>query len=280
MNASVRCDRSTRDGEGTIIRQQEETVKKFASLLGSKTGVTGPHDETSQQRGNELCKLLSESLLNSDVVLTLPSFEVPMDEEKNNPMPQVGETAGSMNMETDRQDEEQSSNKPPMAASVLEGTLTVAADIETKAAQGMGTLSSWTKSTLQYTSQAVASNLSRSFSSLVDSRIRSWTMLLLRHSLSSGDQESRSRLLNILKTSVKMESTETNFRTLPLPESASNQPKEADVILPLLFEVVLKIKLQKKTETVTVRAPGTIAGTYYACGVLRWRYLDLLHSPS
>jgi hypothetical protein len=85
---------------------------------------------------------------------------------------------------------------------------------------------------------------------------------LLRHSLSTGNQESRARLMNMLSATVKVDKTETSFKTLTLPESARSQPKEADVILPLLFEIALVMNIQDQRETVMLRAPGTVSGTF------------------
>jgi hypothetical protein len=118
----------------------------------------------------------------------------------------------------------------------------------------------WTKSTLVYASGAVSTNLVNSFSTRVDSRVRAWTLLLLKHSLSTGDSESRSRLLRILAAIIKVNSADITFKTLSLPDAASGKPNEDEVILPLLFEAVLHITIQGRPETVTLRAPGTISG--------------------
>ena len=111
-----------------------------------------------------------------------------------------------------------------------------------------------------YAPQAASKSISTSFSSLVASRIRAWTLLLLRHSLTTGDAASRSRLLSMLSSKVEIVSTVTSFKTLPLPDSAKAHAKEADVILPLLFEANMTISLQGKNESVLLRAPGTVAG--------------------
>ena len=162
--------------------------------------------------------------------------------------------------------------RPNMAASVL--SLAASSDgtnkavIEKKAADSIGKRTSWTRSTVSYAAQAVASNLSDSFTTLLNSRLRAWTLLLLRHSLTTqtNNEAARSRLLNMLSAKLKVLTAETTYRTLPLPESATGvKPKDADVILPLLFEVVLLMSIQEKDETVTLRAPGTIAGEFVLC---------------
>jgi hypothetical protein len=138
-----------------------------------------------------------------------------------------------------------------------------AAQMEHKAAKSMSQLS-WTKSTLFYAIDAVSANASEFFSNLIDSRVRAWTLLLLRHSLSTGDNESRERLLGMLSASIRVIKAETNFRCLSLPASAAGQPKEADVILPLLFEVYLYVTVQEKPERIKLMSPGTISGEFAA----------------
>jgi len=66
----------------------------------------------------------------------------------------------------------------------------------------------------------------------------------------------------MLSSIIKVHSAETAFKTIPLPESAIGQPKEADVILPLLLEVEMQVSIQSKVDMVTLRAPGTIAGNF------------------
>jgi len=64
----------------------------------------------------------------------------------------------------------------------------------------------------------------------------------------------------MLSSIIKVQSAKTAFTTLPLPDSASKQQKEADVILPLLLQVDMQVSIQSKTDVVTLRAPGTISG--------------------
>ena len=77
---------------------------------------------------------------------------------------------------------------PHMDASVLNNAADAsakAAQVEQKAAQSLGSLTSWTKSSVVYAAGAISKNVADSFSSLVDSRVRAWTLLLLRHSLTT-----------------------------------------------------------------------------------------------
>ena len=130
------------------------------------------------------------------------------------------------------------------------------------AAQNIGKQTSWTKSTLPYATNAVGTNITESFTTLFNSRLRAWTLILLRHSLSTGSTDSRAKLLGMLSAKINIQSHEFYYRTLPLPEAAKNaKPIDSDIILPLLFEVTLNISIQEKPEKVVLRAPGTISGT-------------------
>jgi hypothetical protein len=139
---------------------------------------------------------------------------------------------------------------------------TVDASFIQSAAQHIGKQTSWTKSSLPYATNAVGTNVNDSFRTLFNSRLRAWTLILLRHSLSTGSTDSRTKLLGMLGAKIDITSHEFAYRTLPLPEAAKNaKPIDADIILPLLFDVSLNITIQDKQEKITVRAPGTISGT-------------------
>jgi hypothetical protein len=151
----------------------------------------------------------------------------------------------------------------------------------TLAQHNIGTQTSWTKSTIRYASNAVGTNINNSFTKLYNSRLRTWTLLLLRHSLkqstttssssssttTSGTNihhnESRTKLLCMLNTKIQISSNELYYKTLPLPDAAKNaKPIDSDIILPLLFEVVLHLSIQDKPEKIILRAPGTISGIF------------------
>jgi hypothetical protein len=249
--------------------KQEQVTSKFASLLGSKSiqkdsvASSLVQSDPKAAASRDLLACLSKSVEQHEVICTLPSLDMRRLEEETgsiSPLPKVGE-----HFQAELFQESTSIDKsvPQMEASVLNNAADAsakAAQVEQKAAQSLGTMTSWTKSSVVYASTAVSQNAANSFSSLVDSRVRAWTLLLLRHSLTTGDSASRSRLLSMLSSIIKVNSAETAFKTLPLPESASHQPKEADVILPLLLEVDLQISIQSQNDVVTLRAPGTIAG--------------------
>lgn len=239
---------------GEEAAKRELVVKRFAELLSTKTN--GP-PALQYIRTKGLTNLIADTVSDDEVVLVLPSLDMKLSEDEGtaNAMPKIGETRTPKGL---------SDELPTMAASVLTAASNNAAQVEQKAATNMSKLTSWTRSTLTYASHAVATNVSEFFSNLIDSRLRAWTLLLLRHSLSTGDAESRKRLLSMLSASISVKGAETNFKTLALPESAESQPKEADSILPLLFEVSLHLTIQEKAEMITLRAPGTISGTQNA----------------
>ena len=269
----------------------EKLVSKFASLLGTKAlspdrtttmaSTLTSMTDSSTVVGRELMKCVSKTVKHHEVICSLPSLDIQTPDEDGNSsmpvLPEVGEhfeSDGALDSTTTSTTEKSpgggtgsgsGGGKPHMEASVLDSAAeasTKAAHVEQKAAQSLGAVTSWTKSSVMYAPGAISNNVADSFSSLVDSRVRAWTLLLLRHSLSTGDSGSRSRLLSMLSSIIKVNSAKTTFRTLPLPESAANQPKEADVILPLLLEVDMQVSIQQQNDTVTLRAPGTVAGTY------------------
>jgi len=258
-----------------VAKQQEEVVRQFAALLSTAEGdgkkkKQPSHTQANRSRG--ISALLSDSVAGDEVVLVLPSLDMRLSEDAGKTgsctaLPKLGETSTSDDGSSSSPLSDggsNGSNRPDMAASVLTVATKDAAKVEEQAAIEMNKKTSWTRSTAVYASQAVATNASEFFAKLIDSRLRAWTLLLLRHSLSTGDAQSRARLLSMLSASISVKKAETNFKTLVLPDSAAGQAKEADVILPLLFEVALHITIQEKAELITLRAPGTISGPYTA----------------
>ena len=253
------------NSEDTHLKAQEEVVRGFAAALGKPKEGSLPKDM--------VISLLADSVTDQDVVLKVPSFDMQVSEDKaGNPLPGVGETSKQPATPSPEEPEGLPSpspltpgNKPQMSASVLTTATNEAADLEQKAAQSIGSETAWTKSTLLYARDAIVTNISDSFNRFTDSRLRAWTLLLLRHSLSTGDASSRSRLLGILQASLKVSATFTKFKVLPMPPTASSRTAPDTVILPLLFEATMQITLKDKTESVTLRSPGTVAGTFANC---------------
>jgi hypothetical protein len=242
-----------------VWRKRSNRLTEFATLLSSQSDATaGTTTTNSTARTKSMLKLFSNSVEDHEVVMTLPSLDLGLTESSRDgdPLPVIGEHCERLAEDT------HTTTRPTMAASVLTSATDGAANSEQTAAQNIGKLTSWTKSTLEYASDALKKNLSKSFASLVESRVRAWTLLLLRHSLSTGDEESRTRLLNMLSSSIQVVSSDTHFKTLPLPDAAMLQAKEGEVVLPLLFEVTLRISLQDTIENVILRAPGTITAQF------------------
>jgi len=252
------------------MTDQEQVVARFAALLGTKGAQKGTmassltDSDPGVTRFRDLISCLSKTVESHEVICTLPSLDMRKVDDDLGAMtlPKVRESRITAGIDLPEADDRP---VPHMAASVLGNAADAsakAAQVEQKAAQSLGSPTSWTKSSVAYAPMAISKNVSDSFSSLVDSRVRAWTLLLLRHSLTSGDSASRSRLMSMLSSIIKVHSAQTAFRTIALPESAAGEPKEADVILPLLLEVDMDISIQGKTDKVTLRAPGTIAGEF------------------
>jgi hypothetical protein len=254
----------------SVPSNQEQIVSKFAALLGTKrsqkdsVALSLVSADSAATSSRELLLCLSKNVESHDIVCTLPSLDMrKIDEDAGvNPLPKVGEHRQTASNQLPPGGH---TLVPQMDASVLSVSNAAdasakAAQVEQKAAQSLGSLTSWTKSSVMYASAAVSKNIADSFASLVNSRVQAWTILLLRHSLTTGDSESRSRLLTMLSSIIKVISAKTSFKTLPLPKSAVGHAKEADVILPLLLEVDMQVSIQSKSDTVILRAPGTISG--------------------
>ena len=289
----------------TDVAQKSIVLEKFATLLSTN----------NRHRTKELIGLLSKTVYDDQVVLTVPSLDLQLTAEdgeqhgiKEDILPQMGRhnLLGSLlsqnfkSLDSIREDGtmEQgppsstttNTQRPNMAASVLKitstlpslldnanqsqqnskmNTDTVDSSMQT-AAQNIKKQTSWTKSTLPYVTNAVGTNITGSFTTLFNSRLRAWTLILLRHSLSTGSTDSRTKLLSMLNAKIKIQSHEFDYRTLPLPDAAKNaKPIDSDIILPLLFEVTLNISIQEKVEKVVLRAPGTISGTILDVVIIR-----------
>lgn len=235
------------DSDRDVAVEQEAIVTRFASMMAAESGQHASRPLSTAAK-NDLLRCFADSLGNDAVVCTLPSFEVNASDDGNNPLPQVGQSGGGLH--------------PIMEASVLSSAPADAVNREQNAAQRLCSTSSWTKSSLEYASQALLKNVSDSFSSLMDSRVRSWTLLMFRQSLSSGDSSSRTNVLKMLSASFKINNAKSTFKTLPMPDTGGGQVKEFDVILPLIFEVTINVSLAGKLEVVKLFAPGTVSGNW------------------
>lgn len=243
-----------------VAVEQEGIVSRFAELMGTNTGSDGQAAPPTIEQQQDLMACFATTVSDDEIVCTMPSINLNATADGNNPLPEVGQ----------HMDTESSTGgglHPIMEASVL-GTDEGPSEEEEgskpakKPTPGLSDTSSWTKSSVVYASAALLKSISDSFSSLVNSRVKSWTLLMFKKSLASGDNSGRSRILQMLSSNIKITPTMSSFKTLQLPASAAGQSKEADVILPLIFEVSLKVSMRDKTEAVTIRAPGTVAGNF------------------
>jgi hypothetical protein len=182
---------------------QTDVVSKFASLIGTKRtskeappppaslAKIDPNDATSR----ELLMCISKSVAPDAVVCTLPSLDMRKLEEDSNksPLPEVGKHFSKM--------------EASVLQNATEGAAGAAkaAQVEQKAALSLGANSSWTRSSVVYASKTIADNVANSFSSLVESRRKAWTLLLLRHSL-TGDVNSRARYMSMQESVIKVNS--------------------------------------------------------------------------
>ena len=149
--------------------------------------------------------------------------------------------------------------------------------------KNLGSKMSWTRSSLHLAPRAMLQSLSASFSYLLETRVRSCTLLLLKHSLARGDSRSRSNLMQLLISSstIDLTSVVTKFEVLKLPseirQQIQDQAKEKDVekssnedekkitevVCPLIFEASMDMKMPGYTETLKLRTSGTIKGDYF-----------------
>ncbi len=155
---------------------------------------------------------------------------------------------------------------------LLKSAAAAATDIEYAAAQNFGKPISYTRSSAPQAPGAMARVLFDSFSSLIESRIKTWTVRLLRHSLSSGDEDSRVQLLSLLAAkSIQLSAIVTQFKTMrtlrekvSLPQdlvtSLPYSQKSCEFVVPLIMDVNVDLKLHGKVVNLHFQTDGTAAG--------------------
>jgi hypothetical protein len=123
------------------------------------------------------------------------------------------------------------------------------------------------KDKLQSLPMTLLWNLSNSFMSLVDSRLRSSMGALLQHHLLKGKEpDSLTWVLVGLLSGSSADSTSpikpttivTTFRPLKLSERNS----DGDYILPLILKLVIDVNIFGTILAVAVEAPGTVQGSF------------------
>jgi len=279
------CENPTDGNSGhsgeALDKSREESIQKFASCLKASTEKSSNENKKDSQTGDELQRFFEAGNVEEDSGLCeFPSLDLYSGEISALPLPSVGKST-----KTGEDESKPKPQVPAMSASVFSTAAKPATDaasananavvLEQAAARNLSTVTTWKRSSLQLAPMSMLRALSKSFSSLVDARIRAWILLLLRHSLSRGDEQSRSHLLKLLATShsIDVQSFTTSFQALPLPEKMKNTVSQEnenknEVILPLIFEVVANIVFNEEHVRAKVRAPGTIAGTFIPDGNL------------
>jgi len=121
----------------------------------------------------------------------------------------------------------------------------------------------WTHSTVHLTPMLMLRSISQTFHSILLSHVRSLGLILPRHTLSSSDEEKRSKLLAFLSScdTVNITSVVTSFETLRAPTTFT-ETRSDELILPLIFETKLIICVREHTEMVKFRASGIILGNF------------------
>lgn len=168
----------------------------------------------------------------------------------------------------------------------------VSKQLQESASVNLGRLLSFTRTSVPHAPITLLHSLSSSFSSLLQSHIKSWTILLLRQSLNSGDETCRSRLLKLLavqddfaiKTMVtefiiveeqqidgKLKLSEEGFkRRESRLEKIKEEGRESgsilhmdycDLILPFVLKVAMDISFYGEEVTVHFHIPGSAGGT-------------------
>ena len=133
------------------------------------------------------------------------------------------------------------------------------------------------KSTISLAPTAVLQNVSRSFGTMIDNRIKQVHLMML----ASADENSKEHQMNLQLSSLlcsdkncptSFTSAESSFRPLPVNKGFVKQHgRIRAVILPLVFKATININiLGVKELAVTITAPGTIVGTFVgSCTRLR-----------
>jgi len=137
-------------------------------------------------------------------------------------------------------------------------------NIKNIAALNLGKPTQTTDATIQMTPSIILRNFVSSFSYLVDSRIRAWTLKLLKHSLATGDDQSRARVLALLSisSSVSLGAIVTSFTALPTDKSWRKSVSHPETSIPVEFEGIIDVSIQGRVMTVKTKAKGSIYGSF------------------
>lgn len=268
-NKSEEKDPSPSESVGDV-----QSVEKKTDLSESVS------DGTSSSEDKKISSNQQEDSVNPEKVTNTKEVNIPTmaasvfsssgNHSNTSQSPKNPPKSQALNNETSSSDagenRDEKEKGPEQSASTANANATL---LEQAAARNLSSKITWTKSSIHLAPMALLQALSGSFSSLVESRVRAWTLLLLRHSLSNGDDASRNHLMSLLATSSTLSVTDvvTTFQTLKMPPSSAEQAEgktkdeiEKPMVLPLLFEATIGLKVQGKQLSCKIRAPGTIKG--------------------
>lgn len=196
----------------------ERLVSSFASVMSSALVIEGGNGAEPLKDGSEVMpRFISPSVASDDVCLVIPSLLL---------------KHGSIS----------SSN---------------GSSLEESAALNLAMTVDLRKADIGCAPMALLANLCDSFTSLIDSRLRSSIQALVRQAHQQKDATLTRVLVGLLACSqspITASTVVTSFRTLPACEITPN----CEVIMPLVMECVIDLKIFGNLETVTIVAPGTI----------------------
>ena len=248
------------NNNGSSLGQNQTNTKTFIPAMVAS--VLGNHDDVDSQIPISFASPTKQSANPSIHTLTRPNLTTTSDDSLS--AKSKGDTLQEANA--------------------------TATGVEYAAAKNLGRLVSYTRSSAPHSPGTMTRTLFESFTSLVQSRVKAWTLLLLRHSLSSGDEDSRARLMSLLAsntielsdmvTTVRVEKAEKEEKKeedrehkaenigeaqdQKADESSSSQnatSKPCDVTVPLSLEIDIDIALQERVISVHIEASGTAHGT-------------------
>lgn len=143
-------------------------------------------------------------------------------------------------------------------------------NIQEKGAANLSEPISWTRSSSPYAPMAMLQSFSRSFTSILESRLKACMLLLLTHSLANG-QGGMSQLITFLLDSgtIGVKSIAISFEALSSSSEKYKSPKSSDatdlenqgmLVLPLHFEAFIVSTVQQESVDVKLTATGLIKG--------------------
>eukprot|EP00978_Attheya_sp_CCMP212_P002844 scaffold5849_cov63-Attheya_sp.AAC.1 len=117
----------------------------------------------------------------------------------------------------------------------------------------------------------ILQNVSSSFSSLVDSRLRGSLEALANQEQSYASSSHRTRILmNLLDSGTKdsrgirITTVVTSYRVLEgaMERDSFASPNSHKLILPLVFEAIIDLSIMENAVSIPLHAPGTITGSF------------------